>query len=226
MSRSKDIPRELLFTVCTPQTVGRHPEFAELLIAYAHAMWSWSRLEATLFQIFADTVEPTTNHHADALRAAFFSIVSAKSRIDMIHSVARARWHGKLHWAEWAKLYNECVKQLRVRGRIAHLVGYSYAPNARGKKVVAALAEAIHHPSAPHAHKDLKQKGITVDDLRSYVDCWELLSQRLQVFRLLAREQAQPQASAELSADLLRLLQTQLGPIGKAPSEQQKPSPQ
>ena len=68
----KSLPLDRFFTVGFPGLVQSKPELSELAIAYAAAMWAWSLSESKLFLVFAHAVEPVTNKHSKALRAAFF----------------------------------------------------------------------------------------------------------------------------------------------------------
>lgn len=218
---TRAIPPDRVFLSCNPGSEIDRPEFTDLLISYAHAMWSWSRVEDKLFLIFAHAVEPTTNNHSKALRAAFFSIVTAKARLDMIHSVARAMWEGKAHWESWMTIYDECTSQLRTRGRLAHLVGYGFHDEKQGKpkRFIAVLGEPTYHPSSPRRHADLRRAEFGPDKLSRLASDWRNLSDRLGVFCLLAAEQAKPDASAAHSDQLIQILKTTSGSAGRHASK-------
>ncbi len=201
------MPENRMFRLCTPGSELDVPEFTELLIAYGQAMWSWSRVESKLFLIFAHAVEPTTNNHSKALRAAFFSIISSLGRLDMIHSVAQTMWDKSNVWNEWIDLYKECRAQLRIRGKMAHLVGHAIYPKGKGKKAEALIIEPIWHPNAPATHAQARNVGFNADQLSHYARSWENLNARLGVFCAYLSHQRQYGASSELSARLRQLLQ-------------------
>lgn len=204
---AKALDPDRMFRVCTPGAEADEPAFVELLIAYGQAMWSWSRVESKLFLIFAHAVEPTTNNHSKALRAAFFSIIGARARLDMIHSVAQVMWKKSGAWKEWVALYEECKTQLRIRGKMAHLTGHAMYPSDRRKKPLAVIIEPIHHPNSPCTHGEAKNVGYTTDQLSQYARDWEHLNSRLGVFVALVSHQTQPEASEELTDRLRHLLQ-------------------
>jgi hypothetical protein len=196
-----------MFRVCTPGSEMNEPAFVELLIAYGQAMWSWSRVESKLFLIFAHAVEPTTNNHSKALRAAYFAIVGARARLDMIHAVAKIMWKESDAWKEWVNLYEECKKQLSIRGKIAHLAGhviYSYEEN---KEPLALLIESVHHVRAPRTHAEAKSIGYSSAQLSQYAYDWENLNSRLGVFVVYVDNQLRPENSRELTDHLRTLLQ-------------------
>lgn len=226
MAASTAVPADRFFQICTPGAEIDRQEFQELLVAYAHAMWAWSRVENKLFLIFAHAVEPTTNNHSKALRAAFFSIVTAKARLDMLHSVARAMWEGKRHWQDWLRIHEECGAQLRVRGRLAHLVGYGFIDERKGRttRFMAVLAEPMFHPMSPKRHSDLRRSEFTAASLSALAADWALLNDRLGVFVALAHHEAQPEASSELSDRLSQLLQTPGAQTRKERALRKKPS--
>lgn len=217
-------PPDWFFVGCPPGAEKMHPEFTELLVAFAHAMWEWSRIEASLFLIFADAIEPNRNKLSKPLRAAFFSVVSPRGRIDMVHSVARAVWTGKPHWNAWVSLRNECCKQLGRRGRYAHLIGYGYKEDQTAKAMTVVLGEPIHHPDSPKGRKHLKSRGVTLDEVLASARDWKELGDRLELFRALANELAQPEASAELISCLFQSLGSPVGQSHKAPPSPRKSS--
>jgi hypothetical protein len=206
----KQADPERMFRLCTPGSEVDEPAFLELLVAYGQAMWSWSRVEDKWFLVFAHAVEPSTNNHSRALREAFFSIVGARARLNMIHSVARVMWEKKTNtWKAWADLHDECEKQLKIRGRMAHLVGHAMYPADKRKKPVTVIMEPIHHPKSPRTHGEAKSSGFTSDQLSRYAREWGHLNERLGVFCALAQHERQHGASDELTARLRDLLRTQ-----------------
>lgn len=196
-----------LFRVCTPGAEIDEPAFVNLLIAYGQAMWSWSRVESKLFLIFAHAVEPMTNNHSKALRAAYFAIVGARARLDMIHAVAQVMWKKSDAWKEWLDLYEECKGQLSIRGKMAHLTGHAIYPNGEKGKPLPVIIEPVHHARSPRTASEAKSAGYTSEQLAQYARDWEHLNSRLGVFVAYVDHQMSPEASEELSTRLRSLLQ-------------------
>ena len=212
------ISPDRVFRVCTPGAEADEPAFVELLIAYGQAMWSWSRVESKLFLIFAHAVEPTTNKHSKALRAAYFAIVGARARLDMIHAVAQVIWKKSDVWGDWLDLYDECKNQLSIRGKMAHLTGHAIFPSGNKGKPLALIIEPIHHARSPRTVSEAKNSGYTSEQLAQYARDWEHLNSRLGVFVAYVEHQTNANASEELSTRLRDLLKQPTKGTGKGKS--------
>jgi hypothetical protein len=220
-----DLMGDRYFKVCTLGDEKTNPEIAELLIAYGQAMWAWTRAESFLFLIFADAVEPRTNNHSKALRAAYFSVVSPIGRLDMINAVMNATEHPAHN--DWKPLYKECRRELAVRGKLAHLVGHSYE-RTRGKPH-AVLMDPIWHPNTKKTHGEANALPFTTKSLTDLAAKWELLNQRLHVFRMLQKTmmgqlKSSQKADAELEAHLRASLADPDTPTHQKSSKPSRPS--
>ena len=224
----KPLSVDRFFIMYTPGSEIEHPEFEKLLIAYGQAMWSWSRVENNLFAIFSQAIAPTTTSHQKALRAAFFSIVAAKNRLDMLSSVTKEMWKGQGYWDDWLALLDECRSAQRTRGRLAHLVGYGFyiqKPNAQRDEIFAVLGEPQNHPTAPRNHSDLKRGEFDADSLANHARVWGSLNSRLMLFAQHVQE-AQRGASSQPPANLRRLLRPPPSQTRTARPKPPKPSRQ
>lgn len=189
-----------LFTVGGLGHEKTHPELTDLMIAFAQASWSWTHAESCLFRLFAHAVEPHSNRHTKALRAAFFSVVSPLGRLDMINAVI-ASTCDKERIKHWSPIYLEYRKQIAIRGRLAHLAGHSYTPE--NGKPRAILMEPIYHPKTKRTHAEANSVEYTASHLRRLADKWGALSARVSVFILLVGEKDMLSESARVIVNLL-----------------------
>jgi hypothetical protein len=199
MPTKQDIS-DRLFTVCRPGHEKTNPELAELLMAFGLASWTWTHTESRLFLLFAHLIEPKTNNNSKAIRAAFFSIVSPMGRLDMINSVVNSSGDDE-RVKQWSRLYKECRKQLTTRGKLAHLVGYSY--KAANKEVRAILMEPIWHPNTRRTHAEANSVQYTAEHLNRLATDWHLLAEKIHLFILFVGEQDSLSESAQSIARLL-----------------------
>lgn len=206
------------FKVCRPGSES-NPEFVELLSAYGQAMWSWTHTESLLFLVFAHVVEPTTNKHSKALRAAFFSVVSPLARLDMINATIKAT-RTQPQQEDWKPFYNECRKELATRGQLAHLTGHSYIRKGQSKPH-AVLMEPIWHPNAKRTHSEANALLFTVKHLTELALKWENLRERLHILVVLISAQNKPQVDLELEETLR---QTLLDPSIRTPRKIEAPA--
>lgn len=212
------------FRVCKPGDEKAYPELAELLVAYAQALWEWTKVESFLFLAFAHAIAPNSNEHSDRIRVAFFSVVSPQARLDMVNAIITSAGNAD-HIRYWAPLYKEFRAELTTRGKIAHLIGHSYKAHGR-KKARAVLMEPIWHPKTKHTHAEANSVIYTADYLKSLAEKWGLLEQRLSVFVMMMHVENKPPEYRIPTAHLRALLDgpnTPSGPESPGPSPPSRP---
>lgn len=150
----------------------------DLKLAYADAMWAWSRVESELFAVYVAAIHGYTANYK-SLQESYFAIVSAKSRLDMTNVAAKARWGGTNTAITWTALYSRCSKELRVRGKCAHLKGEVIAPEKPNQKTIAVLTQAFWHPEKHMNYQDAKNRFPNAETLINYAATWNELANDL-----------------------------------------------
>ncbi|MRD46774.1 hypothetical protein GHT07_05775 [Caenimonas koreensis DSM 17982] len=216
MKNKKDI-NDRTFTFAHSGLRDTHPEVIELMIAFAEASWTWTHTESCLFRLFAHVVEPKTNLHTKALRAAFFSVISPLGRLDMINAVIAANFD-KEFIKHWNKIYLEYRAQIATRGRLAHLCGFSYSP--KNGKPRAILMEPRVHPRAKHTHGEANAVEYTASYLNRLTHKWGKLAAKVSIFILLVDETDMLSEYAQQVASLLVMEDDPSSPIPPKPTHQ------
>lgn len=142
--------------------------------SYANAMWAWAHIESDLFGVF---IAATDGFHGNfrASQESYFSVVSAKNRLDMTHTAAKARWANSKTLEVWLPLESKCRKQLAKRGKIAHLTGRIIDPEKPTQKPVAIVGEHFWHPQRENTYQQAKNTGYSARQLDDLATEWEQL---------------------------------------------------
>lgn len=188
-------------------------ELDRLKVAYADAMWSWAHVEAEWLPAY---ICATNSFWAkfSPIQQSYFSIVTAKVRLDMTHAAARAAWDGRPEhqttFDEWTLLADRSRKELAKRGRIAHLTG-GYVFDIR-KPPVARLVQHSWHPEFSFKYEDQKNRGISIEQLQEMFKAWNTLAADLQKF------------SSGLSDPIFRAEKERKAKLGAPPASDSDPS--
>lgn len=150
----------------------------ELKIAYASAMWSWSRIESDLFAVYIAAIDGFKANFA-AAQESYFSVVSAKNRLDITHHAAKASWDGSALLTRWLPIEKVCRTELSARGRVAHLTGRVLIPEKPHQKRLAIVDEHFWHPKRKMKYSEAKSVGFTANHLLDMSRKWDDLHRQL-----------------------------------------------
>lgn len=169
--------RNLLLDVLMDRDSGMN----ELRTAYAKAMWAWASVEAEWFTVYVAALDAFRSRFR-SLQRSYFSIVSAKTRLDMTNVAAKTAWDKTPILDAWMTLAERSRKELSTRGRIAHLQGMVVYPEDAHEKKLALLMEHMWHPEHPFKYKERKNKGYSAEQLTVMQVLWEQLAKDLSDF--------------------------------------------
>lgn len=156
----------------TAQATSPVDELDALAAAYGKCLWTWSEIEAQIFQIFAaasglpapGTAEEIERHAG--LGTAFFAVNGVEIRIAMTDALARERWAASPNrLREWDGIFKRLNKARRKRGVLAHRTGGIFQNPRRGKPFVA-ITVPWHHIKYPATYAQAKQEGISLQALQ------------------------------------------------------------